>query len=53
MISSMIEIGLIEFIELLKKKDPDRKRLFQELPYGKNGYNRNVTRFFNTSFSGY
>ena len=47
---TLIEIGFIEFIELLKKKDPKRKRVFEELPYGDNGYNRNVTRFFNTRY---
>ena len=47
---TLIDIGFIEFIDLLKKKDPDRKRLFEELPYGENGYNRNVTRFFNTRY---
>ena len=47
---TLLEIGLIEFIELLKKRDPKRKRVFEELPYGENGYNRNVTRFFNTRY---
>ncbi len=47
---TLIELGLIEFIELLKKKFPERERLFQELPYGENSYNRNVSRFFNTRY---
>ena len=47
---TLIDIGFLEFIELLKKKNPDRKRLFEELPYGENGYNRNVTRFFNSRY---
>ena len=33
---TLIEIGFIEFIELLKMKDPKRKRVFEELPYGEN-----------------
>ena len=47
---TLIDLGLIEFIELLKKKFPDRERLFQELPYGENSYNRNVSRFFNSRY---
>ena len=47
---TLIDLGLIEFIELLKKKFPERERLFQELPYGENSYNRNVSRFFNKRY---
>ena len=45
-----MELGLIEFIELLKKKDSKRERLFQELPYREGGYNQNVSRFFNRRY---
>ena len=41
---------MIEFIELLKKKDPHRKRLFQELPYRDGNYNQNVSRFINNRY---
>jgi len=44
---TLLKLGLIEFIELLKKKDPNRERLFQELPYREGNYNQNVSRFFN------
>ena len=30
---TLFELGLIEFIELLKKNDPNRERIFQELKY--------------------
>ena len=47
---TLIELGLIEFIQLLKIKDPKRERLFQELPYREGGYNQNVSRFFNRRY---
>ncbi|MCH2405817.1 MAG: site-specific integrase, partial [Nitrosopumilus sp.] len=47
---TLMELGLIEFIELLKKKDSKRERLFQELPYREGGYNQNVSRFFNRRY---
>ena len=47
---NLLELGLIEFIELLKKKDPKRERLFQELPYRDGNYNLNVSRFFNKRY---
>ena len=47
---NLLELGLIEFIELLKKKDPKRERLFQELPYRDGNYNQNVSRFFNKRY---
>ena len=46
----MIELGLIEFIELLKKKDPKRERLFQELKYKSGNYNQNVSRWWNQKY---
>jgi integrase len=47
---TLLKLGLIEFIELLKKKDPNRERLFQELPYREGNYNQNVSRFFNNRY---
>ena len=47
---NLSELGLIEFIELLKKKDPKRERLFQELPYIDSNYNLNVSRYFNKRY---
>jgi integrase len=47
---TLIELGLIEFIQLLKIKDPKRERLFQELKYKSGNYNQNVSRWFNTRY---
>jgi len=47
---TLIELGLIEFIELLKKKDSKRERLYQELKYKSGNYNQNVSRWFNTRY---
>ena len=41
---------MIEFIDLLQKKDPDRERIFQELPLVAGSYNKNVSRFFNQRY---
>ena len=43
---TLIDLGLIELVELLKKRQVGRDRLFRELKYGENGYIRNVTYFF-------
>ena len=47
---NLLELGLIEFKEQLKKKDPKRERLFQELPSRDGNYNQNVSRFFNKRY---
>ena len=47
---TLIELGLIEFIQLLKIKDPKRERLFQELKYKSGNYNQNVSRWFNNRY---
>ena len=46
----LLRLGFIKFVELLKKKDPKRERLFQELPYRDGNYNQNVSRFFNNRY---
>ena len=46
----LIELGLIDFMNILKKFDPSRERLFQELKYKSGNYNQNVSRWFNTSY---
>jgi len=46
----LLRLGFIKFVELLKKKDPKRERLFQELPYREGNYNQNVSRFFNNRY---
>ena len=47
---TLLNLGFIEFIELLKKKDPKRERVFQELKYKDGNYNQNVSRWFNTRY---
>ena len=47
---TLLDLGFIEFIELLKKQDPKRKRLFQELKYKSGSYNQNVSRWFNQKY---
>ena len=47
---TLLDLGLVEFIQLLKKEDPKRKRLFQELKYKDGNYNQNVSRFFNNRY---
>ena len=47
---TLIELGLIDFIDLLKKKDPKRKRLFEELPYVDDSYNSRVSEFWNDRY---
>ena len=45
-----MDLGLIEFVEILNKRQPTRQRVFQELPYGEGSYIRNVSRFFNQRY---
>ena len=48
--NTLLDLGFVEFIELLKKKDPTRERLFQELKISEGSYNKNVSTFFNTRY---
>ena len=47
---TLIELGLIEFVALLKKKDFKRERLFQELKHKGGGYTQNVSRWWNQRY---
>lgn len=47
---TLLNLGLIEFIELLRKKEPMRERLFQELKISEGNYNKNVSTFFNKRY---
>lgn len=47
---TLIDLGFIEFVELLKKRHTYRQRLFQELKYGEGSYIRNVSYFFNKKY---
>tara|TARA_Y100000593_G_C4295740_1_gene330601 strand:+ start:274 stop:2088 length:1815 start_codon:yes stop_codon:yes gene_type:complete len=46
----ILDLGFLEFIQILKNKFPKRKRLFEELPYRDGNYNQNVSRFFNERY---
>ena len=46
---TLIELGFIDFIKLLKK-DPERKRVFEELIYSEGTYGRSISRFFNNRY---
>ena len=47
---TLLNLGLIEFIELLREKDPMRERLFQELKISEGSYIKNVSTFFNKRY---
>ena len=47
---TLIDLGFIEFVELLKKRHKNRQRLFQELILSEGSYIRNVSRFFNRRY---
>ena len=47
---TLLDLGFIDFIKLLKKKDPNREKLFQELKYKGGNYNQNLSRWFNTRY---
>ena len=46
----LIDLNFLEFVELLKKRHTNRKRLFQELKLSEGSYIRNVSRFFNRRY---
>ena len=47
---TLMKLGLIEFKELLEKKNPSEERMFPELPYVAGHYNKNVSRFWNERY---
>ena len=47
---TLIDLGFIDFVELLKKRHKNRERLFQELKLSEGSYIRNVSRFFNQRY---
>ena len=46
---TLLDLGFIDFLNLIKKF-PNRKRVFEELPYKEGLYSRNISRFWNTSY---
>jgi integrase len=46
---SLIDLGFVDFIKLLKK-DPERKRIFEELQYREGTYSRSISRFWNRRY---
>ena len=47
---TLIELGFLDFVELIKKLEPKHKRLFEHLPYGEGSYGRNVSKFWNQRY---
>ena len=45
----LIDLGFVDFIKLLKK-DPERKRIFEELQYREGTYSRSISRFWNRRY---
>ena len=46
---TLLELGFVDFIKLLKK-DPERKRVFEELKYSEGSYVRNISQFWNRRY---
>ena len=46
---TLLDLGFINFLNLIKK-DPERKRVFEELPYKEGLYSRNISRNWNASY---
>ena len=46
---TLIDLGFIDFIKLLKK-DPERKRVFEELKYSEGTYVRSISQFWNRRY---
>ena len=47
---TLIDLGFLDFLKLIKSRNPERKRVFEELPFREGSYFRNVTRFFNERY---
>ena len=47
---TLIDLGFLDFLKLIKSSNPERKRVFEELPFREGSYFRNVTRFFNERY---
>ena len=47
---TLIDLGFLDFLKLIKSRNPERKRVFEELPFREGSYFRNVTRFFNDRY---
>ena len=45
----ILDLGFIDFLNLIKK-DPERKRLFEELTYGEGTYAKSISRFWNNRY---
>ena len=46
---TLLDLGFIDFVKLLKK-EPNRKRLFEELVYRDGSYGRGMSRFWNSRY---
>ena len=47
---TLIDLGFLEYLKLLKLENPERKRVFEELSFRDGSYARNVSRFFNDRY---
>nr|ALS56087.1 hypothetical protein [uncultured bacterium EIL80B09] len=47
---TLVELGFLDYLKLLKSSYPERKRVFEELPFRNGSYARNVSRFFNDRY---
>ena len=45
----ILDLGFIDFLNLIKK-EPERKRLFEELTYGEGTYAKSISRFWNNRY---
>jgi len=45
----ILDLGFIDFLNLIKK-DPERKRLFEELTYSEGTYAKSISRFWNNRY---
>ena len=46
---TLLDLGFIDFLNLLKK-EPERKRVFEELDYREGTYSRSISRFWNRRY---
>ena len=48
--NTLIDLGFLDFLQILKKKHSKRERIFEELRYIGGSYNKNVSKFWNVRY---
>ena len=48
--NTLIDLGFLDYLQILKKKHPKRERIFEELRYIGGSYNKNVSKFWNVRY---